>query len=107
MNSEASRTSANPAASAVMARHVAAIQRVIVDHGYAYDSDRLLEQKLRYMAENCNMVLDVGQSSRNFFSLFEPEKIETADINQRAAGLGLLRVDQEITAVADHKTPNL
>jgi SAM-dependent methyltransferase len=41
----------------------------------------LLEQKLRYMAENCSMVLDVGQSSRNFFDLFERQKIETMDIN--------------------------
>ncbi len=83
MNNEASRASPNPTASAAMARHVAAIQRVVVDHDYAYHSDRLLEQKLRYMAENCSMVLDVGQSSRDLFSLFERQKIETVDIIQR------------------------
>lgn len=81
MNSEASQASENPVACAAMARHIAAIRRVVVDHDYAYDSDLLLEQKLRYMAENCSMVLDVGQSSRNFFDLFERQKIETMDIN--------------------------
>ncbi len=82
MNNGASKASTNPVARAAMARHIAAIQRVVVDHGYAYDSDRLLEQKLRYMAENCSMVLDIGQSSRDLFNLFERQKIETMDINQ-------------------------
>ena len=89
MSNEASQASPNPVASAAMARHIAAIERVVVDHGYAYDSDGLLEQKLRYMAENCDMVLDVGQSTRDFISLFERQKIETMEINQ---GINLEKV---------------
>ena len=81
MNNEASQASANPLACASMARHIAVIQRLLVDHGYAYDNDRLLERKLRYVAENCSTVPDVGQSSRDFFALFERQKIETMNIN--------------------------
>ncbi len=48
-----------------MARHIAAIERRVVDHGFAYDSDGLLTAKLQMMAANCSMVLDIGQSSRD------------------------------------------
>jgi len=76
-----SRASENPTAAAAMARHIEAIQRSVVDHGFAYDSDGLLTEKLQFMAANCSMVLDVGQSSRERFSLFDREKIETMEIN--------------------------
>lgn len=81
MKNEDSRASHNPTAAAAMARHIEAIQRSVVDHGFAYDSAGLLTEKLQFMAANCSMVLDVGQSSRDRFSLFAREKIETMDIN--------------------------
>ena len=76
-----SRASENPIAAAAMARHIEAIQRSVVDHGFAYDSTGLLTEKLQFMAAKCSMVLDVGQSSRDRFNLFAREKIETMDIN--------------------------
>lgn len=82
MNNEDSRATANPQAAAAMALHIEAIRRAVVDHGYAYDCDELLDQKLQFMAANCSMVLDVGQSSRDRISLFERQRIETMDINQ-------------------------
>ncbi|MCP4392046.1 MAG: hypothetical protein GY802_27385, partial [Gammaproteobacteria bacterium] len=81
MKSEDPPTSENPIAAAAMARHVEAIQRCSVDHGHAYDSAGLLTEKLRFMAANCSMVLDVGQSTRDRFSLFDRQKIETTNIN--------------------------
>lgn len=81
MSNEDSRATANPQAAAAMTAHIEAIQRAVVDHGYAYDCAELLDQKLQFMAANCSMVLDVGQSSRDRFNLFERQKIETMDIN--------------------------
>ncbi len=63
-----------------MARHAEAIKRCSIDHGYAYDSAGLLNEKLRFMAANCSMVLDVGQSTRDRLSVFDREKIETTNI---------------------------
>ncbi len=74
--------SPNPLAEAAMARHLEAIRRVRVDHNYAYDSNALLTDKLGFMAANCAMVLDVGQSTRDKFSLFERRHIETMNINR-------------------------
>jgi SAM-dependent methyltransferase len=71
----------NPEAEAAMARHVEAIRRVEVNHDYAYDSDVLLDNKLGFMASECDMVLDVGQSTRARFDLFERDRIETTEIN--------------------------
>jgi len=71
----------NPEADAAMARHVEAIRRVKVDHDYAYDSGALLTSKLGFMASACNMVLDVGQSTRERIDLFERDRIETMEIN--------------------------
>ena len=76
-----SLNSPNPLAQAAMVRHLEAIRRVRVDHGYAYDSEALLADKLGFMATNCAMVLDVGQSTREQFRLFERHRIETMDIN--------------------------
>ncbi len=71
----------NPVAEAAMARHIEAIRRVAVDLSYAYDSDALVTGKLNFMAANCAMVLDIGQSSREKIKLFEQRQIETMDIN--------------------------
>ena len=81
MKTDDLRASDNPIAATAMARHIEAIERCAVDHGFAYDSDGLLTEKLQFMAVHCSMVLDVGQSSRDKFSLFAREKIETMDIN--------------------------
>ncbi len=64
-----------------MRRHIDAIRRVSVVHDYAYDIDRLLQEKLSMMAERCAMVLDVGQSTRHRRNLFEATRFETMDIN--------------------------
>lgn len=82
MKSEDPPASENPIAAAAMARHIEAIRRCSVDHGHAYDSAGLLTEKLRFMAANCSMVLDVGQSTRDRFNLFDRQKIETTNINQ-------------------------
>jgi SAM-dependent methyltransferase len=71
----------NPEAAAAMARHVDAIRRVQVNHDYAYDSGALLSNKLGFMASECAMVLDVGQSTRARIDLFERDRIETMEIN--------------------------
>ena len=42
----------------------------------------LLRLKLGIMAKECNMVLDVGQSTRAHFSLFERQRIETMEVNR-------------------------
>jgi SAM-dependent methyltransferase len=76
--------SSNPLAEAAVANHLEAIRRVRVDHNYAYDSDTLLSDKLGFMAANCAMVLDVGQSTRDKFRLFERPRIETMNIKAYA-----------------------
>ena len=64
-----------------MARHLEAIRRVTIDHGYAYDSDTLMTNKLTFMASHCSMVLDIGQSTRENVNLFEQRQIESMNIN--------------------------
>jgi SAM-dependent methyltransferase len=81
MNENSSPNKSNPAAEAAMARHLEAIRRVTVDHEYAYDSEGLITNKLKFMASNCSMVLDIGQSTRENVKLFEQRKIESLDIN--------------------------
>ena len=73
--------SVNPAAAAALARHLEIIRRTPVDHGYAYDSDRLLREKLGLMAARCERVLDVGQSTREHAALFAAQSLESVDIN--------------------------
>ncbi len=58
------------------------IQRVKIDTSYSYDSKKLMDDKIGYMAQNCKSVLDFGKSSRAHFDLFKNEQVETADINQ-------------------------
>lgn len=81
MNENSSPNKSNPAAEAAMARHLEAIRRVTVDHDYAYNSDHLMTNKLKFMARNCSMVLDIGQSTRENAKLFEQRQIESMDIN--------------------------
>jgi hypothetical protein len=47
---------------------------------FAYDSDALLTDKLKLMADKCSMVLDAGQSTRERIALFDRSRFETADI---------------------------
>ncbi len=82
MNNELDPASPNPVAEAAMARHIETIRRLKVDHGYAYRADELITDKLRFMAAHCDLVLDIGLSSREKISIFDPGKIETTDINQ-------------------------
>lgn len=76
------RQQPNPKAEAAMRRHRKAIDRVTVLHDYAYASDILLNEKLGLMAQECEMVLDIGQSSRERFKLFKRERIETMEVNR-------------------------
>lgn len=82
MANELSPQRPNPRAIAAMARHREAIERVEVNHDYAYDTEGLLRLKLGIMAKECNMVLDVGQSTRAHFALFERQHIETMEVNR-------------------------
>ena len=81
MNNITQLNAPNPIAEAAMTRHLEAIRRVRVEHDFAYDSDALLIDKLKFMADNCAMVLDVGQSTRERIGLFDRSRIETTDIN--------------------------
>ncbi|TNF88243.1 MAG: class I SAM-dependent methyltransferase, partial [Gammaproteobacteria bacterium] len=81
MSGDDRRNRPNPATAAAIARHVEAIRRTLVDHSYAYDSAGLLNEKLEFMAANCNLVLDIGQSTRERFGLFQRDRIETMNVN--------------------------
>jgi SAM-dependent methyltransferase len=82
MQSDLSPQRPNPKAIAAMACHRQAIERVSVNHEYAYDSEGLLRRKLGIMASECVMVLDVAQSTRAHFDLFERHRIETMEVNR-------------------------
>lgn len=58
------------------------IRRTKVDSSYIYDADGLMEKKIRFLADNCNKVLDVGKSSRQRYNYFRSGQILTLDINQ-------------------------
>ncbi|MCB1784302.1 MAG: methyltransferase domain-containing protein [Alphaproteobacteria bacterium] len=58
------------------------IKAVKVDVSYCYETDKLLDEKVDFMAENCPRVLDFGKSSRHRYKKFSPEQAQTADINQ-------------------------
>lgn len=72
----------NPKAEAALLRHRRAIERTRVSHDYAYDSDALLDLKMQWMAAECEMVLDVGQSTRERYGLFARDRIETMEVNR-------------------------
>jgi SAM-dependent methyltransferase len=55
---------------------------VKVDVSYAYETERLLDEKIGFMAARCANVLDFGKSSRHRFDCFRPGQAETADINR-------------------------
>ena len=65
-----------------MRRHREAIERVTINHDFAYSSDALLDLKIRQMANECDLVLDVGQSTRARIELFARERIETMEVNR-------------------------
>jgi len=81
MNCGEDRNRRNSIAEAAMKRHLEAIKRAVVDHDYAYDSDALLAQKLGFMAKHCSLVLDIGQCTREHFSLFQRQRIETMNVS--------------------------
>ncbi len=81
MTRSGSSNPANSEAAAALARHREIIRRTPVDHGYAYDIDGLLRDRLGYMVTHCNRVLDVGQSTRGHAALFAAESLESVDIN--------------------------
>ena len=58
------------------------IHRTKVNTSYAYEETTLLDEKVRYLADNFSSVLDFGKSSRDRFKFFTDEQITTADINQ-------------------------
>lgn len=72
----------NPTADAAMRRHLEAIRRVKTDNRFAYRCDELVNEKLEYMATHCDLVLDIGQSTRQKISIFDSSRIETTDINR-------------------------
>lgn len=58
------------------------IRRAKVDTSYLYDSERLLDEKIEFLAKNCSRVLDFGRSSRERFERFHEGQAITCDINQ-------------------------
>lgn len=64
-----------------MDRHIAAIRRAIINPDYAYQSEKLIAEKIKWLVSHCELVLDVGQSSRDQARLFLPGQLESVDIN--------------------------
>ena len=60
----------------------AIIQRTKIDTSYSYRSDQLIDEKIKFLAEHCQKVLDFGKSSRHRFECFASDQIVTCDINQ-------------------------
>ncbi len=58
------------------------ITRAKIDPLYTYRADDLIESKIRFMAANCQAVLDVGKSSRHRYSYFQSGQIKTLYINR-------------------------
>jgi SAM-dependent methyltransferase len=82
MNNHLGLSQPNPQAEAAMKRHRTAINRVVIDADFAYDPEGLIAQQIKWMAENCQLTLDIGQSSRGHVVHFNPDKLETMDINR-------------------------
>ena len=80
--SESDLAQPNPKAEQVMSNLRDAIHRCYVNAEYSYQPDLLMDQKINWLARHCKYVLDVGQSSRSYSSLFESSQIITSDINQ-------------------------
>jgi len=58
------------------------IHRAQIDTAYTYNDSGLIEDRVQFLAGHCRNVLDVGKSSRQFYSIFKPQQITTLDINQ-------------------------
>lgn len=58
------------------------IRNTKVDTSYCYEKEKFLDEKIGYLAANCDQVLDFGKSSRHRFGLFKNKQIETADMNE-------------------------
>ena len=58
------------------------ISSVEIDRSFTYNDTALIEQSVRWLADNCTDVLDIGKSSRQFFEIFSSEQVTTLDINQ-------------------------
>ncbi|MEM7184443.1 MAG: methyltransferase domain-containing protein [Spirochaetota bacterium] len=58
------------------------VRNLSIDSSFAYQPEQFLEQKIPFMASNCNRILDFGKSSRQHYAAFEKEQILTADINR-------------------------
>jgi len=58
------------------------IRAVAIDRSYTYNDSGLIEESVRWLADNCSNILDIGKSTRDFFDLFAAEQITTLDINQ-------------------------
>ena len=58
------------------------IARTKVDESWMSNSKELERLLTSKMVENCVSVLDIGRSSREFWDLFSPGQIISADINQ-------------------------
>ncbi|MFT5658939.1 MAG: SAM-dependent methyltransferase [Gammaproteobacteria bacterium] len=82
MNKSLDLSRPNPQAEAAMKKHQAAIERVTIDANFAYDTEGLLADKISWMAQHCQLVLDIGQSSRGHSIHFDADKLETVDINR-------------------------
>lgn len=63
-------------------RLVEIIERVKVDMEYVYDADALLDEKIVYLAANCERVLDFGKSARERSVFFAEGQVTTVDINE-------------------------
>ena len=82
MNDHLDLSSPNSQAEAAMKRHLAAINRVVINGDFAYDPEGLIAQQIKWMALNCQLTLDIGQSSRGHAAHFNADNLETMDINQ-------------------------
>ena len=58
------------------------IKRTKIDNSYQYNGKTLYLEKIKYMVNNCKKILDIGKSSREWYSFFEEEQILTLDINK-------------------------
>lgn len=57
------------------------IKRTKINTDYIYNEEKLLNEKIKFLADYCENVLDFGKSSRNRYSFFDINKIITSDIN--------------------------
>ncbi len=75
----------NPHAEQAMAQHRAAIDRCCIDPAFSYQPEILIQQKISWLAQHSDCVLDVGQSSRDHGALFNSQQLTTTDINQNTS----------------------